>query len=433
MKEKIQEVLLPAITKFTTTKGMVALKNGVTATISMTMIGSIFLILAAFPVPGYKEFIEGIGLRSILLQAFNANYGILGMVVAFNIAYFYAEEEKIKGLNAGIVSLTTFILFLQHSVSKVVDGKEITIGSALNMDWMGAKGMVAAIIIGIITAKIYCWFVKRGITIKMPDSVPEGVANSFISIIPGAVIITGAAVLFGILKSYNTTLLEFIYKVIQTPLQGLTSTLPGVMAFSFIVSFLWWFGIHGSSIMAGIFQAITISNAAANQELIDKGIKLTAENGLIFTENFRTCIIILTGSGITIGLVLYMLFFAKSAQFKELGKLSIVPAIFNINEPIIFGTPVVLNPILFVPFCITPLISAVIGYLLMTFDILPIMGAILPPWSTPAVLSGYLAGGIRIAIYQVIIIIMSFVIYFPFMKKADAELYKVEMGENTEE
>lgn len=430
MKEKLQSILLPLVTKFTTTKSMIALKNGITATIPLTMIGSIFLVIAAFPVPAFRTYIEEIGLRAILLQAFNANYGILALIVAFCVAYFYAIEEKLKGINAGIISLITFVLFLQHSVSKDVDGNTITIGSALNMDWLGAKGMVGAIIIGIITAKIYCFFVKRGITIKMPESVPEGVANSFISIIPGVVIIAGATLLFAILKlQFNTTLLEFIYKVIQTPLQGMTSSLFGVIAFSFIVSFLWWFGIHGASIMAGIFQAVTISNAIFNQEIIDKGIKLTAENGYIFTENFRTCIIIITGSGVTIGIVLYMVFFAKSTQFKELGKLSFVPAIFNINEPILFGTPIVLNPTLFIPFCLTPVLSATIGYLLMKVDILPLMGSVLPPWSTPAVISGFLSGGIRIAIYQVIIIVMSFLIYYPFIKKVDEEAYKLEMGE----
>lgn len=430
MKENLQNVLLPLVTKFTTTKSMIALKNGITATIPLTMIGSIFLIIAAFPVPAFKDYIESIGVRAILLQAFNANYGILALVVAFAVAYFYAVEEQLKGMNAGIISLVTFILFLEHSVSKDVEGTMITIGSAINMDWLGAKGMVGAIIIGIITGKVYCFFVKRGITIKMPDSVPEGVANSFISIIPGAVIITGATALFALLKmQFHTTLLEFIYKAIQTPLQGLTSSLFGVIAFSFIVSFLWWFGIHGASIMAGIFQAITISNATFNQAILDKGEALTAANGYIFTENFRTTIIIITGSGITIGIVLYMLFFAKSAQFKELGKLAIVPSIFNINEPILFGTPIVLNPTLFIPFCLTPVLSATVGYLLMKFNILPLMGSILPPWSTPPIMSGFLAGGIRIAIYQIVVIIMSFVIYFPFIKKVDEEAYKLEKGE----
>lgn len=430
MKENLQNVLLPLVTKFTTTKSMIALKNGITATIPLTMIGSIFLIIASFPVPAFRDYIESIGIRAILLQAFNANYGILALVVSFSVAYFYAIEEQLKGVDAGIISLVTFVLFLEHSVSKDLEGTMITIGSVINMEWLGAKGMVGAIIIGIITGKIYCFFVKRGITIKMPDSVPEGVANSFISIVPGVVIITCATVLFALLKiQFHTTFLEFIYKVIQIPLQGLTSSLFGVIVFAFMVSFLWWFGIHGSTVMVGIFQAVTISNATFNQAILDKGEVLTAANGYIFTENFRTTILIITGSGITIGMVLYMLFFAKSTQFKELGKLAIVPSIFNINEPVLFGTPIVLNPMLFIPFCLTPVLSVTIGYLFMKFNILPLMGSILPPWSTPPIMSGFLAGGIRIAIYQIVVIIMSFVIYFPFIKKVDEEAYKLEKGE----
>lgn len=430
MKHNLESKVLPFVVKFTSTKTMVALRNGVTSVIPLTIIGSIFLIIASFPIPAFVTWLNDIGLRPILLQAFAATYNMLAIVVAFTIAYNYTKEEKIDGVNSGIISVVTFVLLMNH---QVVNAEGVVFKSVLSMTWLGSRGMIGAILIAIFSAKVYCAFVKRGITIKMPASVPEGVSNSFIAIIPGAVIISTATVIYGILNMYGTTFLEIIYTTIQIPLQGLTSSFIGICLFAILVSFLWWFGIHGSNIMISIFQSITIANAAANQAIIDSGVPLTAENGFIFTENFRTTLIIITGSGITIGIVLYMVFFAKSTQMKEIGKLSIVPAIFNINEPIIFGTPVVLNPYLFIPFICAPLASTALGYILMKINILPLMGAILPPWTTPVFFSGFLAGGIKIAIYQIVVVIMSFAIYFPFMKKVDEDAYKLEMGNSGEE
>lgn len=141
----------------------------------------------------------------------------------------------------------------------------------------------------------------------------------------------------------------------------------------------------------------------------------------------------MTGSGVTIGLVLAMLFRAKSKQFKQLGKLSIMPALFNINEPIIFGTPVVFNIRLFVPFVMTPVIIALVSYFAIKSGLVPLFGAIVPPWTTPPIIYGLLSGGIRTALLQLVNILISFAIYYPFFKKLDKEALlqeqKSEMGE----
>jgi len=142
------------------------------------------------------------------------------------------------------------------------------------------------------------------------------------------------------------------------------------------------------------------------------------ENGAyIVTDQFTAVFINLTGTGTTLGLVIFMAFFAKSKQLKELGKLSFIPSIFNINEPVIFGTPIVMNPFLFMPFVLTTTLVGVLMYGAIAFGLVPPFSGVTVPWTTPAIISGFLLGGWRMAVAQVIILGISIAMYFPFIKK----------------
>ena len=187
-----------------------------------------------------------------------------------------------------------------------------------------------------------------------------------------------------------------------------------------VMSLLWWTGVHGGSICGGILSPILQANMAANQKIIDSGLPLTIQNGgHIFTQQFWDNFLCMSGAGIVIGLVIYITFFAKSKSLRSLGKLSIVPNIFNINEPIIFGTPIVLNIYLLIPFVLVPLIIGISSYLLMYMGILPLFSGVMVPWTTPPIISGLLIGGWRVALWQFVMIVVSFVIYLPFIKKID--------------
>lgn len=288
--------------------------------------------------------------------------------------------------------------------------------------------MVTAIIIGLLVGMIYSWFLRKNITIKMPAGVPQGVANSFAALIPGAVIIVGATIIYTIFKyGLNTTFIEWIYKMIQTPLQGLSDSLGGVIVMCFLIPSLWWFGVHGSTIVGGVMDGILITNATSNQAIIDSGLPLTIENGgRIVTQQFKDCVVNLSGAGATIGLVICMLFLAKSAQSKQLGKLAIVPACFNINEPVIFGTPIVMNPFMAIPFIATPVVIGVLQYLAISMGLIPLYTGVVVPWTTPPIISGFLTGGWRTALFQVVVIAISTAIYFPFFKKVDNMNYENE-------
>ena len=281
--------------------------------------------------------------------------------------------------------------------------------------------MITAIIIGLVVGSIYSWFMKKEITIKMPEGVPSSVANSFASLIPGAFLITGALIIYIFFKNVmDTTMVEFIYKIIQTPLQGMTDSIYGVIAYCLIATILWWFGVHGGTIVTGIMLPILLSNISTNQAIVDSGNALTIQNGAhIVTDQFTSAYINLTGTGITLGLVIYMVFFAKCQQFKQMGKLALIPGIFNINEPVIFGTPIVMNPFLLAPFVLTPTVVGILMYLVVGSGLVPPFSGVVVPWTCPAIISGFLLGGWKMALSQAVILVISFCIYFPFIRKVD--------------
>lgn len=423
MKELFNDKIIPKIMSFINTKPIQALKDGLLYAMPMMIIGSVFLVLAFFPYQPIADWFAEIGLTPILTQVYESTFNLMALIAAIGIAYTYVKNENFPALPAGVISLCSFIL-IQPSTVATENG---SVGVILR-SWVAGRGMIGAIIIGLLTGVIYTFFLKKKITIKMPAGVPAGVSNSFIALIPGFVIVTITAVLYGISETMlKITPIEFIYQAIQTPLQGMTDSFGGVLFMSFMIPFLWFFGVHGSTIVMGIMTPLLSANTAENQAILAAGKELTLANGgHIVTIQFLDNFIILTGAGITIGIVIYLVFFGKSKQGKQIGKLSIGPAIFNINEPITFGVPVVLNPLMAIPFMLMPVITGTIQYWAIYFGLVPMYGGILAPWTTPPVLSGLIVGGWRAALLQVVILVLSTIVYFPFIRAVDKMYLKQE-------
>ena len=390
--------------------------------------GSVFL-LANFSVPAVVNWFDSMGWIDPLNQAYGATFNIIALIGVIGIAYKYVKNEGYEALNAGVLAAVTFILTTDSFV--VTESGEI-VSNVINKTWTAGQGMISAIIIGLLVGWIYSWFMKNDIRIKMPAGVPEGVANSFTALIPGFVIVTGATLIYSFFKFVlDTTFIEAVYAFIQTPLQGLTDSLGGVIVMTLMIPFLWFFGIHGSTIVGGIIGSVLTANSLANQAILDSGMALTIENGgRIVTQQFLDQFINVTGAGMTIGLVIYMIFFAKSAQCKELGRLGGVPGLFNINEPILFGTPIVMNPFLAIPFIAMPVISGLILYFSIAVGLVPMFGGVMVPWTTPPIVSGFLVGGWKMAVLQTFILALSFFVYLPFIRKIDKMNLQAEKGTN---
>lgn len=421
--------VIPAIMKFVSLKGVVALKDGLLYTMPLTIVGSVFLLLANFPIQAVVNWLDSMGWIDPLNQAYGATFNIIALIGVIGIAYKYVKNEGYEALNAGVLAAVTFILTTDSFV--VTESGEI-VSNVINKTWTAGQGMISAIIIGLLVGWIYSWFMKNDIRIKMPAGVPEGVANSFTALIPGFVIVTGATLIYSFFKFVlDTTFIEAVYAFIQTPLQGLTDSLGGVIVMTLMIPFLWFFGIHGSTIVGGIIGSVLTANSLANQAILDSGMALTIENGgRIVTQQFLDQFINVTGAGMTIGLVIYMIFFAKSAQCKELGRLGGVPGLFNINEPILFGTPIVMNPFLAIPFIAMPVISGLILYFSIAVGLVPMFGGVMVPWTTPPIVSGFLVGGWKMAVLQTFILALSFFVYLPFIRKIDKMNLQAEKGTN---
>ncbi len=424
MKDFLNNKVIPKMMVFINTKAIRGLKDGLLYSMPMMIIGSIFLLLANFPYTPVADWLGAAGITPVLNQVFESTFNVMALIASIGIAYTYVKNEGYNGMPAGVISLCTYLLF---QPSQVTNQEGANVG-VIFKTWTGGQGMIGAIIIGLIVGWIYTVFLKKNITIKMPDGVPEGVAASFTALIPGAVVIIAASIVYAVVKNmFDTTPMEWIYKTIQIPLQGLTDSFGGVVAMGFLIPFFWFFGIHGSTLVGGIMGPLLSANSAANQAILDSGRELNLANGgHIVTQQFLDQFMTVTGAGITIGLVIYLTFFAKSNQCRQVGRLGIGPACFNINEPVLFGTPVVLNPIMAVPFMIMPVLSGIIQYLAIYTGLCPMYKGILVPWTCPPIISGFLIGGWRTALLQVVILALSFFVYLPFIRVIDKMYEKQE-------
>ena len=407
-KVDTQKIIAP-IMKFVNMRGIIALKDGMLAILPLTVVGSIFLIVGQLPFEGLNQAIADIfgkNWTEPFMQVYSGTFAIMGLISCFSIGYSYAKNSGVEPLPAGE-----------------------PIADAITKVWFGGQGIIGAIIIGLVVGSIYTMFIQKHIVIKMPEQVPQAIAKQFEAMIPAFVIFFLSMVVYILAKMLTKggTFIEMIYGVIQVPLQGLTGSLYGAIGIAFFISFLWWFGVHGQSVVNGVVTALLLSNLDANKALLAAGKLSVGKGAHIVTQQFLDSFLILSGSGITFGLVVAMIFAAKSKQYKALGKVAAFPAIFNVNEPVVFGFPIVMNPVMFLPFILVPVLAAVIVYGSIAIGFMQPFSGVTLPWSTPAIISGFLVAGWQGALIQVVILAMSTLIYFPFFKFQDNLAYSNEL------
>ena len=280
------------------------------------------------------------------------------------------------------------------------------------------------LVCSLLSVLIFTWVYKKGWTIKMPKGVPPAVADSFAALVPSAFVMTiffVARILFG-MTSFETAH-QLVLEILQTPLKGMGDTLAANAIYSFACTFLWFFGINGPAVANSVYfigNVLTIEQLAA----FEAGKALP----YIFTNPFSNFFCNFGGGGSTLSLVIVMLLFCKSQRIRQLGKLSIVPGIFGINEPIIFGLPVVLNPIIAIPFILVPMMNLFLSYFATLWEIIPRTTGVNLPWTTPIGFSGWLSTGSPIAsIWQFFLLFLGCCVYFPFIKALDKQYLKEEM------
>lgn len=430
MRNFINEKVMPVIMRLINTTVMQSLKDGMVYIMPILIAGSFALLISSLPIPAAADVISSLGIDTMLLQAYGATYEIMALMVALGIAYVFVNKRGYDGFPAAMISMVVFILLTEAAKTDAETGAAVT--GVINKTWTSSQGMVGAILVAFYVGFTYSWFMDKDIRIKMPDSVPENISNSFSALIPAVAIIFGGALVYaGFNRFLHTTMIEWLYSMIQRPLQGITDSLGGIIIISLAMPFLWFFGIHGTTIVNSIVVPFMRANYMENQAILASGLELTLENGAhIVTEQFFDNILMLSGTGIVGGISIYLFFLAKSKQCRQLGKLAVIPNLFNINEPIMFGIPIVFNPIMAIPFFLTPLAASLISYFAIYTGLVPFFSGVVVPWTVPPVISGFLLGGWRMALLQAVILLVSFCIYFPFIRKIDR--MNLEMEQSTE-
>ncbi len=421
----IENKMVPGVSKFASLRYIRALKAGFMVIMPLTIIASIFLLITDFPINGYGNFmmkIFGENWGDFLSPAYRATFDMMGLMLAGTLAYKLAEISKMDDpLCVMVISLVSYIIITPKFA--ITESGEI-LNKTIPMVWLGTKGVITAIIMSITSTEIYRFVVKKDLTIKLPKNVPPMVYKSFASLIPGIVVVAFSLLLNGIFLSLGKSMHDFIYDVLQVPLQGLSATPIAIIIVAGLNGLLWWFGIH-PTVVNSIINPLLNANSIENFELFKQGI-LTLENGKIGTIQMIDQFATIGGAGMTIGLVIAMIIVAKSQRMKMMSKLSTVPAIFNINEPIVFGLPIIMNPLMLIPVTLAPIISVAITYASILIGFMKPFNGVIAPWPTPPLFSGFLVSGWQGVVVQIVVIIVSTLIYYPFIVALDKQYREEE-------
>lgn len=419
--QDLLDKFIEVLSTFGNIRPIVALRDAFALTMPFTVGGSIFLLIAYLPIPGYAEFMAahfGAGWTDSLNAVASGTFGALALVVVLSITHRYVYLEGGDAILASITALTTFLILLPPGI--MADSGDF-IGGVIPRTWIGANGILTAIVVSFFVARVFNFCDRHNLGVKMPESVPMEILRSFVAFTPAVICFTGAAIVYGLCHHVlDTTLPELFFKLIQTPLQGLSDTLVGGVVITALQSVLFWAGVHGPNVVGAIVNPLLLANTWENQQLVDLGQSLAGNPAAhIFTQQINEVFTKAGGCGLTMGFLIASYFAARSEQMKTVSKIALVPGLFNINEPIIFGLPIVFNPYLLVPYILAPVLAMIITYLSIAWGFMPPFSGSQVPWTTPTIISGFLLNGWQGAVVQLVNLIVSVLVYLPFVRMQD--------------
>jgi len=407
--EVLENVLLPLADKLNNNRYLTALRDGFMVALPVIIFGSIFVVIANFPFldkllsqSAYEAY------QSALGPASAATLSIMGLFVIVGIGYKLLQHYGGEAIYGGVVAIASFLILTPQVVESVT--------GVIPTASLGAQGMFLGILTAFVSVELYRFFVNRDWTIKMPAGVPDAVSRSFSSLIP----ITLTLTVFLIVRiafslTPFVTVQDFIYTVVQEPLTALGSGLAATIVAVVLIQLFWFFGLHGQIIVNSVFDPIWFTLNNQNLEAFQAGEPLPH----IITKQFIDSFLVgMGGSGMTLAVVILILIIGRSRQQKELGKLGGPPGIFNVNEPIIFGLPIIMNPLVFIPWILAPVVVTIVTYFAMATGLVPPPAGIIVPWTTPIILNGFLATGNawQGGALQLVNLLIVMAIWWPFLK-----------------
>jgi len=420
----IENKIAPVAGAFSSQRHISAIRDGFIGGMPFMIVGSFLLVFAFPPFSADTTFAFGqwwLGMSKeyfdVIMTPFNMTMGIMSCYISAGIAYNLAQHYKLDALPTALLSLMTFLLIAAPME-----------GGKLSASFMGGTGIFTTIIVSIYVTELTRVLKENNIGLKLPEQVPQKIRQSFDLLIPAMIVIFTIYPLNLFLQGQFDMILPAAIMSMFEPLISASDSLPAILLAVFVAHALWFAGIHGAAIVGGIMAPFWLVNLGLNQDALAAGVELPAT----FIEPFWSFFITLGGSGATFALVLLYLR-SKSVHLKSIGKLCIVPSIFNINEPVIFGSPIVMNPILFFPFVGIPMINATIAYVAVQTDLIG-KAISLVPWTAPAPIGAAWGAGWQMSngLMVLSLIVLDLVLYYPFFKIYEKDLLKQEAADMAE-
>jgi len=406
--EFFQRYVVPPLTVLSENAYLAAIRAGVVSLVPLTIIGGMFLIVCHFPLGGWDAWVRPY--LPVLQVPVTATFGLLSVFLCFGVGYHLGallNQEAIT--SAGLAA----VAFLMIQLEIDADGN-----AAFEMQRLGSQGLFTAILTAVVAVRLQKFFTDRNAVIRLPKSVPPVVYESFVSLTPMLALVVG----FWLLRFVLGVDVNALVQVAFSPLVAALNTLPGILLCVFAITLLWSVGINGDNALDAVIGPIFLQYLAANVEAVGNGQPLPYTTA----QGFVTTFVNVGGTGATLGLALVMLN-SREPGYRQMSRMSLPTQIFQINEPIFFGFPIVLNPLFMIPYVATALLLTASTFLLMEWGWIarPLVNV---PWTTPPVLGHYLVtgGDWRAAVWGAVSIGLAMLGYYPFAKAAERQRLRDE-------
>lgn len=428
--DRLSEKMLPIVSKMSSQRHLLAIRDSFIVTMPLVMAASVMVLLNAliFSNATVQRILDLSPLAELASIVNNGTMSILAIIVCYNIGWNLAthyiqigviDDPSFSPVHAGILSTAVmFILMPLSSTVTLLDGNTAEATGVFLQSLTSSSGLATAMIAALVSTELFIKLAKmKSFKIRMPEGVPPAVATSFNSLVPEIVVILFfSVVVFTLNHTTGLNVPQLIELAIQTPLKAFVLSVPGILFLQFFSDFLWVFGMHGSSILAPIRQAPLLQSIQENMDAFSVGKEIPN----IITEPFTNAFGLIGGGGCILPLVIAILWASKRQEQRSIAKFGLTTCLFNITEPIMFGLPVVMNPIYMIPCAIIPSINLIIAYAATSLGIISKTVAA-APWITPPVIQSFIAtgGDIRAAVLTVILIILDVFLFLPFVLAAN--------------
>ncbi|HEV2391286.1 MAG TPA: PTS transporter subunit EIIC [Verrucomicrobiae bacterium] len=397
--------IVPALTALSENTYLSAIRAGMVSVVPLTIIGGLFIIVSYLPVAGWDKLVAPY--LQLLQIPVTATFGLLSVFVCFAIGFDLGKQLKQEAMVSATIATLVFLM-LQLQLKD----------SALNMESLGSKGLFTAVIIALVSVRVQKFFTDKNMVIRLPENVPPIVYESFLSLSPLFFLV----LVFWLIRFVLGVDIDHAVQTAFKPLVFALNTLPGILVYAFLVTLLWSVGINGDNAMDAVVAPIFLQYLAFNVEAKTHGQPLP----FITAYGFFTAFVNVGGTGATIALALVM-WNSKEPGYRKISRLSLPTQIFQINEPIFFGFPIVLNPLFMIPYILNAMILTTGSYLLMHWNVIhkPFVNV---PWTTPPIIGHYLVSGgdWKAAVWGALSIVIAMLVYLPFAKAAERQRLKAE-------